>query len=312
MRILLYSYAFAPDIGGIETIVLSLANGLALYQAPDGDIGVKLTVVTETPACGMDDSLLPFPVVRRPGFWQLIRLMRGAQVVHLAGPAFLPLVLGLTLRKPVVIEHHSFQAVSPNGLLFYEPTKSPCPGHFMAKRHLDCLRCNAKLGKFTSLMKWLLTFPRRWLCRRVSVNIAPTEWLSSLLHLPSLTTIHHGLTEISPLPLPRVNSAVSTFVFMGRLVTSKGVRILLEATRILKQRGFQFRVRIIGDGPDRAELEILVSDCRLQDTFFFLGYVSSENLEKNLTDTCAIVMPSLAGEVFGKKNQHIVTHKFSN
>ena len=122
---------------------------------------------------------------------------------------------------------------------------------------------------------------------------------SSLLHLPRLTVIHHGLTEISSRPLPRANSVVSTFAFIGRLVTSKGVRVLLEATRILRQRGFHFRVRIIGDGPDRAELEGLVRDFWLEDTFLFLGYISSDNLEENLKDTCAIVMPSLAGEVFG-------------
>ena len=299
MRVLLYSHAFAPEIGGIETIVHSLANGLVLCQSHYVTDGVKLTLVTETPAGGMDDSLLPFPIVRRPSFWQLIRLMRGAQVVHLAGPAFLPLVLGFLLRKPVVIEHHSFQAICPNGLLFYEPTRAPCPGHFMAGRHLECLRCNAELGKFTSLIAWLLTFPRRWLCRRVAMNIAPTEWLSSLLRLPKVTTVHHGLIEISPQPLSRVTSTVSTFAFIGRLVTCKGVRILLEASRILSQRNFHFRVRIIGDGPDRVVLERLVRDFRLQDIFLFLGYVSSENLEANLADTCAIVMPSLAGEVFG-------------
>jgi glycogen synthase len=299
MRVLLYTYAYSPNVGGIETVVYSLARGLALYHANQGTRSIELTVATDTPAGGMDDTLLPFPVVRRPKFWQLVKLLRRAQVVHLAGPSFLPLILGLTLRKPIVIEHHSFQVICPNGLMFYEPSKTPCPGHFMAGRHLECFRCNAELGILTSIRKWVLTFPRRWLCQRVAMNIAPTNWLSSLLQLRKMMTIHHGLAEVSMQRFVRTKSPVATFAFIGRLVTCKGIRILLEASRILKQRGFQLRIRIVGDGPDRAELERLVRHLRLQDTITFLGQVSSDSLELHLSESCAVVMPSLAGEVFG-------------
>ena len=121
----------------------------------------------------MDDSTLPFQVVRRPNFPALMRLVRAADVVHLAGPCFLPMLLGLLFRKQIVVEHHGFQVICPNGQLFYEPTQMPCPGHFMAGRHRQCLRCNARAGTVASLKMWLLTFARRWLAHYAAVNVTP-------------------------------------------------------------------------------------------------------------------------------------------
>ncbi len=105
MKLLLYSHYFAPSIGGVETIVLSLARGLAELRAAGGARELEVALATRTAREKFDDSSLPFPVVRRAGFWELLRLVRRADIVHLAGPALLPLALGLLLRKPVVIEH---------------------------------------------------------------------------------------------------------------------------------------------------------------------------------------------------------------
>jgi glycosyltransferase involved in cell wall biosynthesis len=203
------------------------------------------------------------------------------------------------LRKPVVIEHHGFQSICPNGQLFYEPSRVHCPGHFMAGRHKECLRCNAKQGRWRSFKAWYLTFPRRWLCHSAFSNIMPTDWLASLARLPRMITIHHGLTEISPHPLERVDSVVRTFGFLGRLVTTKGARVLIEAASILRLRGCSFQVKIVGDGPDRRALEELVGDLKLKTVVQFMGYLPNDGVEENLQNCCAIIMPSLAGEVFG-------------
>lgn len=193
MRILIYTHAFAPMIGGVETVVMSLAKGLAGWKSADASAAAQVTVVTRTPRGGFDDASLPFQVVREPSLRQLLRHIRAADVVHLVGPAFLPMLLGLLLRKPVAVEHHGFQVICPNGQLLYEPTQTPCPGHFMAGRHGQCFRCNAHAGMLESLKLWAFTFPRRWLCTRVQRNITPTNWLCTLLRLPRMTTIHHGL-----------------------------------------------------------------------------------------------------------------------
>ncbi len=299
MKLLIYSHWFAPSVGGVETAVLLLAKGLAARASDPGSGKIEVTVVTRFPAEGFDDGTLPFRIVRRPGLWQLLRALGEADIVHLAGPSLLPLVLGLLLRKPVVVEHHGFQAVCPNGQLFYEPTRTPCPGHFMAHRHYECLRCNAKQGKMRSLRLWLLTFPRRWLCGRVALNIAPTNWLGGVSQLPRTATVYHGV----PVPTATDDSAISgppfTFAFLGRLVSNKGVHVLLQAAERLKSQRIAFGLRIIGRGPEGSFLEAQTAALGLSDRVEFLGELQGKALEKALNGVAAIVMPSLWPEAFG-------------
>jgi len=303
MKILIYARDWAPSVGGVQTIVKTLADGLADgladWSSKHSEQAIEVTLLTQTPAGSMKDSQLPYRVVRRPGFIDFIREIRRADVVHLAGPTILPLIIGYLLRKPTVIEHHGFQAICPNGQLLYEPTQTPCPGFFMTRQYGECIRCNSKLGRITSVKMWMLTFPRRWLSQRVSANIVPTSWLGSLLQLNRLKTIFHGLQPREFLPETRVTSSVPIFVFLGRLVSTKGVRVLIEAAGLLKAKHREFEVRIIGDGPERQELEKLVRDLRIQSCVQFRGYVPAERLAENLAASTAVVMPSLGGEVFG-------------
>jgi len=299
MKILLYTHAFAPKVGGQETIVMILAQRLAKSALPSSLEPVELVLTTPTPPNGMDDAALPFRVVRQPNLATLFSLMREADVVHLAGPAILPLIVGLTLRKPVVVEHHGFQTVCPNGQLLYELAKAPCPGHFMAGHYGKCIGCNAEQGYLRSVKMCLLTFPRRWLCQHVSANILPSEWLRVLLQLNRMKTIVHGIPSLEAAPARRVVPRLPTFAFLGRLVSTKGLHVLLEAAQLLNAKGFAFRVKIIGLGPDREALERLVEDLRIQHCVQFLGSVRQEELQECLADAAAVVMPSLAGEVFG-------------
>ena len=299
MKVLLCTHAFAPKVGGQETIVMLLARGLSRDASSASNESVELTLVTSTPADGMNDAALAFRIVRRPSLLTLFRLLHQADVIHLAGPLFLPMILGLILRKPVVIEHHGFQAICPNGQLFLEPTQEACPGHFMAGRHHECIRCNSEHGTFRTIRMWLLTFPRRWLCQRVSVNILPTNWLRTLLRLNRMKTIVHGLPPAAAITADVSTPAIPTFAFLGRLVSTKGTRVLLEAARQLKAKGAVFLVRIIGQGPDRNSLEKMVRDLQIEDCVQFRGYIPAEELEENLANVTAIVMPSIAGEVFG-------------
>lgn len=299
MRVLIYSHSFLPNVGGTETVVMLLAQGLAGHAGLSPRTPLELILVTPTPAEGINDSDLPFRVVRQPTLMALVKLLRRADIIHLAGPVLVPIILALLLRKPIVIEHHGFQAVCPNGQLLYNPTKTPCPGHFMAKRYRECVRCNRAQGQPESLKMWLLTFPRRWLCQRASANILPTDWLRTVLQLRRTVTIHHGLAPLNKCQSSPDAPTVPTFAFMGRLVSSKGTRVLLEAAHQLKEKGYVFQIKIIGEGPEREALEMLALGLQIKDRIHFLGYVSNEQSQQSLSDATALVVPSLAGEVFG-------------
>jgi glycogen(starch) synthase len=299
MKLLIYSHFFAPSVGGVETIVLALARGLAEQHDSDGAPQFEITLVTQTPAGNYDDRALPFRAIRQPGFVQLWHLVRKSDVVHVAGPALAPLFLSLLARKPVVVEHHGFQTICPNGQLLIEPACAPCPGHFMAGRHSECLRCNSAAGWLASGKLWLLTFVRRFLCARAAANITPTQWHGGLLRLPRVAAIPHGLDFSQASIRKAAPSGLPVFAFVGRLVSTKGVRLLIEAARILRGQNRSFELLIIGDGPERAALEHFARDSQQEEQVHFLGRVGGEQLEATLARATAAVVPSLGGEVFG-------------
>lgn len=300
MKTLIYSHYFSPSVGGTERVVESLARGLA-------ERGHQVTVVTAIPAPLAADSGLPYRVVRQPGFMQLARLIRAHDVVHLAGPALLPMFLSWLLSRPTVIEHHVYQAVCPNGLLLHQPTLTVCPGHFQTGRHRECLRCNAGLGRWKSFRMWASAFPRLWLCKRAAYNVAVSNHAQHRLGLPRSRVIYHGVP-------PAVTSAVTppdltandvagdspiSFAFVGRFVKEKGLLVLLDAIALLQRQGHPFRLKLIGDGPERPNIEAAVRAKGLEGQITFTGMLEREYLHRATEDSCAVIMPSICEETGG-------------
>ena len=299
MKLLVYSHFFAPSVGGVETIVLSLARGLAGLRDSNGVPQFEINLVTQTPRGIYDDKAHPFHTIREPNLVQLWLLIRNCDVVHTAGPALAPVLLGLLAGKPVVVEHHGFQTICPNGQLFLEPAGVPCPGHFMAGRQTECLRCNSGQGWVASYKLWVSAYVRRFLCQRVAANITPTQWLKGLLQLPCATAIPHGLEVIEAVSRPEPPGSRHLFAFQGRLVTTKGVRLLFEAARILREQNRSIELLIIGDGPERGSLEQFARESQLNAQVHFAGRLNGAQLEAALAQSFAVVVPSLGGEVFG-------------
>jgi len=304
MKILLYSHFFAPNIGGVETIVLSLARGLAELRASNGHPEFDLALVTQTPAENFDDCSLAFRTVRRPTIVQLWHLIRGSDVIHIAGPSLAPLFLSWLARRPVILEHHGYQAICPNGLLLHEPDKSVCPGHFQAGHYAKCLRCKAQQASWVrSWISLLLMFLRHWLARRVAVNLAVTQHSLRRHALPCSSVIYHGIEDPSVhSPQPEFDLAglqTICFAFVGRFVQEKGIPVLLEAARILLAEGHTFEVRLIGDGPERRRIEEIIVRQNLSACVHITGFLNGAALAESLRAVHVVVMPSVWEETAG-------------
>ncbi len=305
MKILIYGEHFLPLVGGSQTAMALLAEGLANRQAKETNgtpRQLEVTVVTRTPAGKMDDASVPYRIVRQPGFWRLARLVWDADVVHLAGPCFLPLVLGQLMRKPVVVEHHGYQAVCLNGMLLMEPSRTVCPGHLMQRNYAECLRCSSQtMGRVGGVRALLLSFPRRWLCKGVAANVTISDHVAARLKLPRSRTIYYGV-KVAP-PVIRTDrqlpSSIAQVAYVGRLVTEKGLPILLQAAKSLRDKGEEFQLTFIGDGPERSHLEELTKGHGLGDRVAFTGDLRGADLERAASKVDVVVMPSICEETAG-------------
>jgi glycosyltransferase involved in cell wall biosynthesis len=304
VKLLIYSHFFAPSVGGVETVVLSLASGLAGLRLADGILQFDVTVVTQTPADEFDDRTFPFQVIRQPGTLQLWRLICQSDVVHLAGPSFMPLLLAWLVRKRVVLEHHGYQASCLNGLLLHQPDGAPCLGHFLTRNYAECLRCNARESSWVrSFATLLLMFPRRFLARHVSANLAVSQYVLNRHALPRSSVLYHGIEDCPAGENLQQDTAFLrdkiSFAFVGRLVREKGIDVLLEAAHILREKGKSFEVFLIGDGPERSKLQEIITHDRLESLVRVTGFLTGPALEQALQKIRVVVMPSVWEETAG-------------
>jgi glycogen(starch) synthase len=305
MKLLVYSHSFVPNFGGIETIVLSLTRGLAELRTDDGKPQFDLKLATNTaPNDFPDQRLVPFPVIRQPSMVRLWELIREADLIHLAGPALWPLLLARMARKPVVIEHHGYQAICPNGLLVHQPDRNICPGYFQAGRYGKCLECQAcEMSWLQSAMHVLAMFPRHLLARRAARNVAISQHELQRLALPSTVLVYHGVED-----LPHADTALGAFAadaekicfaYVGRLVPEKGLPTLLKAAEMLKQAGRSFRILLIGDGPERAKLESNIDQRGLSGLVRCTGFLQGAALAEVIRGVHVVIMPSAWEETAG-------------
>jgi glycosyltransferase involved in cell wall biosynthesis len=302
MKLLLYVHTWAPSVGGVETITKTLADGLVEWSKNHNAEPFELTLLTKSPAGSMDDLQLPYRVVRNPSFMELIREIQRADIIHLAGPTILPLVIGSLFRRPIIVEHHGYQASCANGMLLLEPQKTQCPGYFMAKRYGKCLACNSHtMGWWRSLKTLLLTFPRRWLCHYVAVNVTITDHVALRLALPRSRTIYYGIEDLDARPTDSRESPENALrlAYLGRLVAEKGLPVLFRAVQRLDKEGLAFRLTVIGDGPERGSLEALANELRISHRVAFAGEMRRPEVDQALRKTDVVVMPSLCEETAG-------------
>lgn len=90
-------------------------------------------------------------------------------------------------------------------------------------------------------------------------------------------------------------------VFVGRLVGRKGCINLLKALYKLRQSQniSKLKVLIVGDGPERTNLEQYVQDHKLSEICDFKGYVTESEKKKILQSTKLAIYPATGGESFG-------------
>ncbi|MHB8256100.1 MAG: glycosyltransferase family 4 protein [Acidiferrobacterales bacterium] len=99
-------------------------------------------------------------------------------------------------------------------------------------------------------------------------------------------------------PDPAVQRDSGTLLFVGRLVASKGVAVLIRALTAVAQRYPGVKLQIVGSGPEEHRLKELARRCGVLDNVQFLGAMTNVRLPQLYRKATLFISPSLS-EGFG-------------
>ncbi len=192
-------------------------------------------------------------------------------------------------QVPTVLTLHDFKYICPSYLLLNHGTVCErCKGSrfhnaVLTKCHKDSYLASAlytletlfnhAFGKYKSV-KYFIT-PSNFLREKfVEFGGSPEK----LVHIPNFIDMH-GLTQ---------STGMSGYaLYVGRLSREKGVRTLLQAWRGMRT---STHLLVVGDGPDRNELERMAKDNSL--SVSFKGYLQGRDLETSLANARVVIVPS--------------------
>jgi glycosyltransferase involved in cell wall biosynthesis len=142
-------------------------------------------------------------------------------------------------------------------------------------------------------------FPRDWLARAATTNIAVTRHVDDRQKLPHTKVVYHGIEDPLPNPDRPTPPEKLRIAYVGRLVPEKGVPVLLEAGKILKAEGYDFEIRLIGGGSERPKLEEFIQREKLEPFTSITGFLTGDAFARALRDVSVVVMPSTWEETAG-------------
>lgn len=275
MRILHVSKKYPGAIGGDAHVVHSLASS---QRDAGHDVWVLTTncreiVEDETVIkCGISDSAQNYD---RITFKRIVSLMI----------LFFVAIRVLSGIKPDIIHSHSPDMgffVSIPARLFHIPVIQTChgvsfndPGFPLLKRHMELFFL--RYGGFaciTTVDKLSLPdFVARGIANAVYIPNGVDQTFFSLAKSAGIT-------------------AVSKFLFVGRLEHQKGLDVLVDAVIQLVKMKTGFSVAIIGEGTLKVDLARRISTHSLEDVVHLAGTVDQDELIRQYASSDAFLLPS--------------------
>lgn len=125
--------------------------------------------------------------------------------------------------------------------------------------------------------------------RAFLLDMAPGEDWRAKTHI-----VRCGLSpsQFFPSRVRPVN-AIPLILFVAQLAERKGAPILVEACKILRDRGLAFRCAIAGDGPDKALVDRLVAQYGLKEHVTLTGAILQEQLKGYLDQADIFALPCI-------------------
>jgi glycosyltransferase involved in cell wall biosynthesis len=105
--------------------------------------------------------------------------------------------------------------------------------------------------------------------------------------------VYNGI-DLERFPRAEFNVRPAAIVSIGRLIEKKGFHDLIEACRILRERGVEFRCEIIGEGPLERALHEQITAAGLTTVVTLTGPLPQGEVLKRLERSTLFVLPCVA------------------
>lgn len=119
----------------------------------------------------------------------------------------------------------------------------------------------------------------------------PEQVFAEPFLVPSIPALLQYSEQEQPVINPQLKRPL--FLFVGQIVPRKGLKVLLEACILLKERGYQdYSLLIVGDGEQQQELEAYASSNGLDEQVKWLGQVPYQYLGAYFQGADIFVFPT--------------------
>jgi glycogen(starch) synthase len=274
VKILYWTPFFLPDIGGIEVLA---AKVLPKLQQRNYDLVVvtshgRYDLADETQYNGI--PIYRFHTRSALGKGNLGQLIRIRRKVAKLKQSFEPDLVHINFSDPSVYFHLSTATAYPSPTLV---TLHQNLAYFGLKGGLDTL-----LGQTLSMADWVTAVS--------AVTLSGVQAFRPEIRERS-SVIYNGLDtpDVIPEPLP---FDAPQILCMGRLIHQKGFDLAITAFASLVKRFPHARLTIVGDGPNRFDLEQQAAALGLGEAVEFKGRTSPEHVPELMNRATIVVMPS--------------------
>ena len=264
-NICLFNDSFPPVIDGVATAVRNYAQIITEKH------GGAAVVTPYYP--GVDDSVYPFPVLRYPS------LGLSKKLGYRAGIPFSPELMG-KLQQARFDVLHSHCPISSTFLARGVREELPMPLILTYHTKFDIDIANAVSNKLLQeeakrlLVQNIAACDEVWtVSRGAGENLRSLGFEGDYIVMPNGVDFPRGRVDqrlidevTAPFDLP---AGVPMFLFVGRMMWYKGIRIILDALKTLREAGQDFRMVFVGGGGDREEIAAYTEELALSDRVFF-------------------------------------------
>jgi glycosyltransferase involved in cell wall biosynthesis len=274
MRILLLTGIWPPDVGGPAThgpdvarFLIARGHGVRVVTMGDGE-------PSERP-CRVDvvSRKLPFPVRYGLVAAKGARAARGADVVYATATYAAASAASSVAGRPLVVK------------LVSDPAYERARRYRLFAGTLE--EFQAPAGRAVEALKRARTAA----LRRARTIVVPSAYLAAIatrweIDEQRVVVLHNpapAVSGVEPEPLP-----ARTFVFAGRLTRQKALETALDALAEVPEA----RLLLVGDGPEREELERHAAASGVNGRVTFLGARSREEVVRTLAGAHAALLPS--------------------